>query len=81
MKEYQSRVEEGAERVMSHWVEQEAGGVLGGVLVTWLMADLPLQWRGLVGHISLPPLTHLIDRRAFLLTISTLTNMNINKLP
>lgn len=29
MKEYQSRVEEGAERVMS-------------VLVTWLMADLPL---------------------------------------
>lgn len=26
-------------------------------------------------------LTHLTDRHAFLLTISTLTNMNINKLP
>lgn len=76
MREYQSGVEEGAERVMSH----RLGGLTRGVLVTWLMADLPLQWRGLVGLVSLPPLAHLIDRRAFLLTISTLTNMNVSKL-
>lgn len=46
--EYQSCIEKGAgrggggaERVMSHWTEQ--GGIEP---VTWLMADLPLQWRG-----------------------------------
>lgn len=45
---YQSSVEEGAgrgqegaERVMSHWAEQG-----GTEPVTWLMADLPLHWRG-----------------------------------
>lgn len=42
---YQSSIKQGAVpalRVMSHWAER--GG--GKELVTWLMADLPLQWRG-----------------------------------
>lgn len=33
--------QEGTERVMSHWAEQG-----GTEPVTWLMADLPLHWRG-----------------------------------
>lgn len=51
----------GAERVMSHWAVQEATEP-----VTWLMADLPLHWRGEPSKATSPCPPHTHTRTPFI---------------
>lgn len=74
----------GAARVMSRWTERRAGEP-----VTWLMADLPLHWRGEASQARPLPLplplpsshdthTHFIDTYPFLLAASAVVCAGAN---